>query len=278
MLHALGWRYSYRTRRAMKEQSKIRRWTSDKVRRTRVFGAWEKYQARRHTTRALRESGLDAYFDERLKRRVISGDRLSLEEMKDKYDLVWEGIVDDCVTGDDLDEILSRLSPESETCLDVGCGAGRVAVEIAKTKRKVTASDISRTALAHAEERVKANGVEITCVETPMEKLPFADRAFDAVVCVHTLEHVQDLDAAVSELIRVAAKQLIIIVPREDQVTDFGTDYHLQCFPSPEALSSAVPLEVFECFIAKVENPQWHGEYVFYSGRIPDREVTAASS
>jgi 2-polyprenyl-3-methyl-5-hydroxy-6-metoxy-1,4-benzoquinol methylase len=258
----------------MKERSRIRRWVSAAVRRTRLFSAWEHSQARRHTTRRLKEAGLDAYFDEGLKRRVISGDLLSLEEMKDKYELIWEGLVDDCVTGDDLDLILSGLAPDSRTCLDVGCGAGRVAVEIAKTERKVTASDISRTALAHAGERAKAHGVGIECVETPLEKLPFADRAFDAVVCAHTLEHVQDLDAAVSELTRVAAKQLIIIVPREDRVTDFGTDYHLQCFPSADALSAAIPLETFECFVAKVENPQWHGEYVFYSGRIPEPEET----
>jgi ubiquinone/menaquinone biosynthesis C-methylase UbiE len=257
----------------MRALADIARRVRGAVGRTRIFRVWETYRGRRHTSRRLKETGLDAYFDENLKRRVIAGDSLSIEEMKEKYDRVWEGIVDDCVTGDDLHQILSHLDPESETCLEIGCGAGRVAVEIAKTGRSVTAVDISRRALEHAEERAKSNGLEIEFVEAPVERLPFPDRAFDVVVCAHTLEHVQNLDAAVSEFVRLVARQLIVIVPREDRVTDFGTDYHLQCFPTSRALSSAIPLENFECFVRTVENPQWHGQYVFYSGRVADPDI-----
>jgi ubiquinone/menaquinone biosynthesis C-methylase UbiE len=252
--------------------SEIGRW----ARGTCVHGALAAYRGRRNTSRALRKSGLDAYFDTGLKRRVMSGDLLSLEEMRDKYERAWEGIVDDCVTGNDLENILAHLEPSSKTCLEVGCGAGRVAIEIAKTGREVTGSDISLIALRYAKERAEEAGVSIGLAEAAVEKLPFPDRAFDAVICAHTLEHVQDLGIAVAELTRVAARQLIVIVPREDRVSEFGTDYHLQCFPTPDALSAAIPLEQFECFVECVENPQWHGEYVFYSGRAPEPKAERA--
>jgi SAM-dependent methyltransferase len=252
--------------------SEVSRWGRRVVVRIPVLGALKRYRGRRTTSRVLRKNGLAAYFDIDLKRRVISGDLLSPEEMKEKYERVWEGIVDDCVTGNDLEHIFAHLAPASQTCLEVGCGAGRVAVEVAKTGRTVTASDISPTALRHAWKRAESDGVSVEFVESAVESLPFPDRGFDTVICAHTLEHVQDLDVAVSELIRVTAMQLIIIVPREDSVSEFGTDYHVQCFPSVAALRAVIPLADCECFIATVENSQWHGEYVFYSGRVPEPE------
>jgi len=44
-------------------------------------------------------------------------------------------------------------------------------------------------------------------VEGSVEDLPFLDDAFDTVVSTHTLEHVQRIGVALSELRRVAAKR-----------------------------------------------------------------------
>jgi len=61
-------------------------------------------------------------------------------------------------------------------------------------------------------------------VEGDVEKLPFKDKIFDFVFCSHLLEHVENPEKAITELIRVAKKGYIE-VPRA--ISDF-----LQPFPS----------------------------------------------
>lgn len=46
-----------------------------------------------------------------------------------------------------------------------------------------------------------------------VEKLPFADRTFDCVVCTEVLEHLDNLHRIFDELVRVAGKHLIISLP-----------------------------------------------------------------
>jgi ubiquinone/menaquinone biosynthesis C-methylase UbiE len=64
--------------------------------------------------------------------------------------------------------------------------------------------------------------------------LPFGDRAFDTVVCAHTLEHIPDLFRAAAELRRVAHR-VIVVVPRQ-RYYRYTVDYHLHFFPSAAPL------------------------------------------
>ncbi len=68
-------------------------------------------------------------------------------------------------------------------------------------------------ALATGDRAIRHRGA-ILC-EANIERLPFADDSFDTVVSTHTLEHVQHLGAALGELRRVAAKRLVVVVPRQ---------------------------------------------------------------
>lgn len=57
----------------------------------------------------------------------------------------------------------------------------------------------------HAGQRNTGGSVKASAplFESPLESLPFKDKAFDFVYCSHVLEHVLDPAAAVSELLRV---------------------------------------------------------------------------
>jgi ubiquinone/menaquinone biosynthesis C-methylase UbiE len=79
----------------------------------------------------------------------------------------------------------------------------------------------------------------IRCQEAAVERLPFPDRAFDTVVCAHTLEHVQELEAAIRELRRVTARRLIIVVPRQ-RPYQYTFDLHLHFFPYRSSLLMAL--------------------------------------
>ena len=62
-------------------------------------------------------------------------------------------------------------------------------------------------------------------VEADGEFLPFADRAFDYVICSHVLEHVEDPRRFISELMRVACRGYIE-TPSEIGERIYGWHYH----------------------------------------------------
>jgi ubiquinone/menaquinone biosynthesis C-methylase UbiE len=88
--------------------------------------------------------------------------------------------------------------PPARHALDLGCGDG--AASGAVRAEKLTIADVSAVALGRARARVPdAEAVELD----PDMPLPFADGAFDLVVCTETLEHVRDLQLLLSEVRRV---------------------------------------------------------------------------
>lgn len=95
-----------------------------------------------------------------------------------------------------LDEIL--VAPGRAT-LEVGCGEGRVARDLAQRGHRVTAIDSSPTLLEAARE-LDPGG---TYVLADAAALPFDNGAFDAVVAYNSLMDVDDLPGAVREAGRV---------------------------------------------------------------------------
>jgi 2-polyprenyl-6-hydroxyphenyl methylase/3-demethylubiquinone-9 3-methyltransferase len=78
--------------------------------------------------------------------------------------------------------------------LDAGCGGGLVARELAAAGATVVGLDRSLGTMG-----------AFRPTQGRLERLPFADGAFDVVVAADVLEHVPDLPAAVAELARVLA-------------------------------------------------------------------------
>lgn len=65
--------------------------------------------------------------------------------------------------------------------LDVGCGAGQLALIAARAGAKVTGCDISTNWLEKARARATVEGLKITFEEGDAESLPYDDGQFDAV-------------------------------------------------------------------------------------------------
>ena len=127
---------------------------------------------------------------------------------------------------DCINAILSNIV--GKTVLEVGSGKGYLAKKLAK-KFEVTASDIIIDKdLATANPTIQFKNANI-------ENLPFSDKEFDTVVCTHTLEHVQNIFAAIKNLKRVAKKRLIIVVPKQRSYK-YTFDLHLHFFPYENSL------------------------------------------
>lgn len=109
-------------------------------------------------------------------------------------------------------EIMRMLSQmRFKTLLDVGGAEGYKASLVKELFNvNVMSSDLSEEACKRAKEIFR---IESTVVD--IHELPFKNDEFDVVLCSETLEHVKDLDRAVSELLRVARKAVLITVPHE---------------------------------------------------------------
>src|SRR5664279_2999970 len=81
--------------------------------------------------------------------------------------------------------------------LDVGCGGGILAEELAKRGAHVTGIDLSDRALQTARDHAAASGLHIRYELGKAEALPVGDGQFDVVVCADCLEHVDDLEQVI---------------------------------------------------------------------------------
>jgi ubiquinone/menaquinone biosynthesis C-methylase UbiE len=101
--------------------------------------------------------------------------------------------------------------------LDVGCGDGRLAAELAQAGALVAGADPSRIAIERARAAVPGGTFEQIGAAG---RLPFADSRFDAVTCVHVLQHVEDTQLLLSEIRRVLRPggTLAVAVPNNGRV------------------------------------------------------------
>ena len=133
---------------------------------------------------------------------------------------------------DNSEACLERIAGaiHGETVLDVGCGTGFLLDHLKRAR-----PDLALTGVDFIiEEGTRTRHPDIRFEQANIEKLPFADRSFDTVVCTHVLEHILEFRQALSELRRVARRRLIIVVPQEREYR-FTFNPHLHFFPYPHS-------------------------------------------
>jgi ubiquinone/menaquinone biosynthesis C-methylase UbiE len=113
-------------------------------------------------------------------------------------DEIWDAVPEDPGPPPRHIATFVRALARGDRVLDLGIGDGRLAAEL--DARELTGADVSQVALDRAAKRLpEARLVKLE----PDEPLPFADNEFDLVLCAETLEHVRDLQLALSEIRRV---------------------------------------------------------------------------
>jgi ubiquinone/menaquinone biosynthesis C-methylase UbiE len=130
-------------------------------------------------------------------------------------------------------------------------------------KNRADVNELTGVDFVLEESAADSNGIKF--VEAPVESLPFEDNAFDTVICTHVLEHILDIGKAITELRRIAARRLIIVVPLErEHVYTFNPHFHF--FPFTHSFLRVVRPEADQYKIQRVERD------IFY---IEDQDVPA---
>jgi SAM-dependent methyltransferase len=87
--------------------------------------------------------------------------------------------------------------------LDVGCGAGQLALIAARAGVQVTGCDIATNWLESARQRAAAENLKVTFDEGDAESLPYKDGQFDAVISLIGAMFAPRPDLVASEMTRV---------------------------------------------------------------------------
>jgi ubiquinone/menaquinone biosynthesis C-methylase UbiE len=93
--------------------------------------------------------------------------------------------------------------PPSSRLLDVGCGAGQVAIPAARMGIKATGVDIAANWVEQARARAAAEGLAAQFDEGDAEQLPYPDASFDAVVSMVGAMFAPRPERVAAELLRV---------------------------------------------------------------------------
>jgi ubiquinone/menaquinone biosynthesis C-methylase UbiE len=102
------------------------------------------------------------------------------------------------------EEFFSRLnvSPQ-DRLLDVGCGAGQIALIAARAGISATGCDIATNWLDQAKARADAEGLNVTFEEGDAEALPYPDVSFDIVTSMFGAMFAPRPEMVASEFVRV---------------------------------------------------------------------------
>lgn len=99
-----------------------------------------------------------------------------------------------------------------KSLLDTAGGKGACALAMAGRGARVVLADLTEAMLAAAKAGFLEAGVTFSAVAADTQRLPFANRTFDAVTCTRAFHHVADVPAALTEVRRVLKPGGLLLV------------------------------------------------------------------
>lgn len=106
----------------------------------------------------------------------------------------------------EIHQLLIRTAgiTSNDSVLDVACGPGLVACEVAKVARQVTGVDLTPAMIDQARKHQQSLGLaNLDWVVGDAQPLPFADGTFSRVITRYSFHHFSNTKGAFAEMIRV---------------------------------------------------------------------------
>lgn len=101
--------------------------------------------------------------------------------------------------------------------LDVGCGTGYGSAMVASHVHEVVGIDASEPAIVRAKTKYRSENLEFASM--PATRLDFPDSSFDAAYSIQVIEHIEDVELHLSEVVRVLRPGSRFIVATPNRLT-----------------------------------------------------------
>jgi|GEM_PF-5987989 len=110
--------------------------------------------------------------------------------------------------------LLSRISTQGITALDMGCGTGEYTMLLERMGYEVVGVDFSKAMLSmcHSKMRGRQNSNQPKFVNSECSKLPFETDTFDILTCIAVLDCVPEYNELLGEAYRVLKKNGTFVV------------------------------------------------------------------
>lgn len=140
----------------------------------------------------------------------------NIDALKSKMKATWEsgnyGTFAQYMEPGAIEILVSWNIAPGEKMLDVGCGAGQMAIPAAKNGVKVAGVDIASNLIEQARARAQAEGLDVQFEEGDAEQLNFPDASFDVVVSLIGAMFAPRPEKVAAELLRVCRSDGRIIM------------------------------------------------------------------
>jgi SAM-dependent methyltransferase len=140
-----------------------------------------------------------------------------------------------------LDGVIRSLAGEGQRVLDIGCGPGLYATELAKFGHRVVGVDFAPAAIEYAKEQLEGTGLPIEYVSGDIRRMEFEPESFDACFYNYampnalTREDLTALTEKISEWLRpggVYVSELLTIEGLKSDLTKEWDSFEKSAFSS----------------------------------------------
>jgi len=153
---------------------------------------------------------------------ILAARKIDSREFFGRYASRWESVRSELFGDAFLLPTLLRLLPQNLVVADLGCGTGNTLQALAPVVQRVIGVDREPAMLEVARKAAGAHkNVDLRC--GGMNDLPLSDGEADVVLCMLVLHHVEDLEGAFREVVRVCAPGGRVVVM--DMIAHTRTDY-----------------------------------------------------
>lgn len=112
-----------------------------------------------------------------------------------------------------LENIFIDIKNELNNVLEIGCGAGESTLRIKQILPDVK-YDASEYDIRYIE-AIEKRDIPLKVFQEDVYDIKKSDNSYDCIIMLEVLEHLENIEKAVSELFRVSKKYILISVPNE---------------------------------------------------------------
>lgn len=126
------------------------------------------------------------------------------------------------------DAFIDRQIGRDDAVLDLGCADGRIAIHLATRCGSIVGIDHNTALIELAKRNSTAKNAEFICADA-LDYLTHSNRRFDAMICSHILEHLDDPASFLSSF-QAHFKRIYVELPDNDSVS---TNYVREALGQP---------------------------------------------